>query len=31
MRDASGAQITSPNARFLQFEAKLTRRGRRDR
>ncbi len=27
VRDASGAQITSPNARFLQFEAKLTGAG----
>jgi hypothetical protein len=26
-RDASGAQIASPNARFLQFEAKLTGAG----
>ena len=28
VRDASGAQITSPNARFLQYEAKLTGAGR---
>jgi hypothetical protein len=27
LRDASGAQITSPNARFLQFEAGLTGAG----
>jgi hypothetical protein len=27
LRDASGAQIASPNARFLQFEAKLTGTG----
>ncbi len=27
IRDSSGAQITSPNARFLQFEARLTGTG----